>query len=32
LENEKNFGDCIYKFWLKTIDFGNITIKSVGDF
>ncbi len=27
-----NFADFIYEFWLKTIEFGDITIKSVGDF
>ncbi len=32
LENENNFGDLIKEFWLKTIEFGDITIKSVGDF
>jgi hypothetical protein len=32
LENEKNFGDFIQEFWLKTNEFGDITIKSVDDF
>jgi hypothetical protein len=32
LENENNVGDFIMEFWLKTIEFGDITIKSVGDF
>jgi hypothetical protein len=32
LENENNFGDFIMEFWLKTIEFGDITNKSVGDF
>ncbi len=32
LENEKKFGDIKKEFCLKTIEFGDITIKSVGDF
>jgi hypothetical protein len=32
MENKKNFGDFKKEFWLKTIEFGDITIKSVGDF
>ena len=32
LENENNIGDFVQNFWLKTTEFGDITIKSVGDF